>query len=69
MNGDKISFVLFSVPDKDVGELRYVEFDFTASTAAGVLLYPEGSLDVHLPSTIFMGSDTMSSINGGITIY
>ena len=58
MSADKISLILFSVPDKDNGELRFVDFDFTASTAIGVLLYPE-SLKVYLPSTVFMGSDTM----------
>ena len=70
MNGDKISLVLFRVPSKDVGELRFVEIDFSTvgSTADGVLLYPE-SLDIKLPTTVFMGANTMLSSNGGITIY
>ena len=68
MNGDKIFMILFRVPNDKVGELRFVEFDFTASTATGVLLNPE-YIDVHLPSTVFMGSETMTSTNGGITIY
>ena len=38
MNGDKVSMLLFNIPDKDYGELRFVEFDFSSSTATGVMI-------------------------------
>ena len=60
---------MFRVPDKDVGELVFVEFDFASSIATGVLLYKE-SLDVHLPTTVFMGPASTNTIQSrGITIY
>ena len=65
-SGGKVSMLMFIVPDKDYGELRFVEVDFTSSTATAVLIYSE-NIAVHLPHTVFMGSNTISS--NSITIY
>ena len=66
MNGSKMSFILYRLDSGSEGELYFVELDFTASTATGVQLYM-ASLVVHLPTSVFMG--TNSYTRSGITIY
>ena len=45
--------------------MRFVEFDFTSSTAKGVLVLT--NIRKKFPRTIFMGSNSITS--NGITIY
>ena len=62
----KISMIMFILPDKDFGELRFVEIDFTSATATAVLIYSE-NISINIPHSVFIGSNTLSS--NGITIY
>ena len=66
MVGSKVYIVMYLYQGGDVGELRYVEFDFNSGTAQAVLLYAD-NLHWWWPKTVFMGSATRSA--GGVTIY
>ena len=60
MNGDKMYLVLNLVPNSnDVGELWYVEVDFSSNTATGVKLYSEAFSS--MPYTLFMGTDSLTA--------